>query len=303
MAKRSKILRYRRVVFADSDLTMQQLLARAARNLPNVEDRSFRHLGKVYEGLKIDAEHPESGVFIDFVTYTEGEQASIVRQQGEQEGELDVANAPEGSEYMDGNMFLFVKGDHLFFCASRLYERAIDVFLMKFIEEAGLDCPVFELKQVTNEDTLRLLLSEGVKRVTLNTTIYKAAYDRRYQESVSPARRGLSTLVGALGLADERDMDEAAELEKMSVTLSIGTKGKIQEEDFRVDRLDELTEDLLEENVSDFSILTKKGTLVKSGEISLSRKVNLEKYGNTVFRNEAWRALEDYCNDLLRGGV
>jgi hypothetical protein len=52
-----------------------------------------------------------------------------------------------------------------------------------------------------------------------------------------------------------------------------------------------------------FCILTKKGSLIKAGEIAVKKRIRMEPFGKTVFPKEALEAMKGYMKELRDDGI
>src|SRR5580693_7914751 len=115
---REKALTYRRAEWLDDiprGTTLESCLSEAHRKLKTVQARTFtRDSGQCIRWAR-KLEPRDGGIFLHITADTPGDKASVVRKvgRGAEEAEVSTADAPSDAEFMDGDAFLYVKGDHV----------------------------------------------------------------------------------------------------------------------------------------------------------------------------------------------
>jgi hypothetical protein len=168
--KREKTLSYRRAEWlADrpNGVTLESCLRDAHNTLKTVDERTIiRDSGQCIRSAKKLAPR-DGGIFVHLTADTPGERTSVVPKKRDT-AEMDVATvaAPPDAEFMDGDAFLYVNGDHVCMCATGLRDGAVRQFLYEFFNKAhlGKHSTKFDLLKAPHLDKLRLLDKEGVKR-------------------------------------------------------------------------------------------------------------------------------------------
>lgn len=308
MANRIKTLAYRRAHFlVEGTGPLEQHLIEAHKRLPNIENRTIGEGNQIVLECRNFSHKPDFGVFLHIAAYTPGEQASVVRRvHGVSSGELETAAAPEGCEFMDGDTMIFVAGDHVLLCSSTLHEKQSERYLTRIVDAAKIATHAgnFELSKVANIDKVKLLKKQGVKSINLNSTLYSASLDHLERTTVSKSLAG--------GIADQvlaifgKNMNEK-ELEKaenISVNLKLSFDSRKAGAAFGKEKLGAIADLMVNEDDNDgFTIETMTGEMVGPNDIILRKKIAMQKFGKTVYCQDAWRELEIYYFELKNGGL
>lgn len=307
MTNRIKTLAYRRAHFiVDGSGPLEPHLVEAHKRRPNIEDRTIDEDNQLVLECRNFSHKSGSGVFLHIAAYTPGEQASVVRRvRGVSSGDLETAAPPEGCEFMDGDTMIFVSGDHVILCSSTLHEKQSERYLTRIVELAKISTHAgnFGLSKVANIDKVRLLKKQGVKAIILNSTLYSASLEHLERTTVS------KTLSG--GIADQvlaifgKNMNEQ-ELEKaenINVNLKLSFDSRKSGAVFGQEKLGAIANLMVNEDDDNFIIETMTGEKISPNDVVLSKKTSMQKFGKTVYCQDAWRELENYYLELKNGGL
>ena len=80
---------------------------------------------------------------------------------------------------MDGDAFLYVVGNHVYFCATTVRIGAVRFFLQKLFEKANLNknCSEFIFLNAPDAGKLARIQREGIKEIQLKASLYRASID------------------------------------------------------------------------------------------------------------------------------
>ena len=171
---KQKTLSYRRAEWLEAvpkGTTLESCLRTAHNTLKTVEERTIiRDSGQCIRCVKKLAPR-DGGVFLHLAADTPGEKASVVPKikKDAEEVEIGVADAPEDAEFMDGDAFLYVNGNHVCLCTTGMRDGAVKQFLYEFFAKAklGKEFSMFELMKAPKIDKLKMLKKDGVKQIWL----------------------------------------------------------------------------------------------------------------------------------------
>jgi hypothetical protein len=307
--KKEKTVSYRRAVWVDgvSGIDLEWCIREAHANLKTVDERTIGYSGTLTRSAKQKNVRPDgkSGLLLHLVTDTPGESASVVPKVSARSTDLELkteAPPPDG-EWLDGDAFIFVKENHLCFCATGMRDGAISWFLHELFKKAKIrqDSDRFDLAKAADITKLRLLHSQGVKEIEIKALVTRATahYEKRK-----------ATTYGALGIAGqflktiwEKPNDYTDDSLKLVLCLAVDKrfKGvKLGEK-----RIEQVAADIVKnsEKGDDFSIITKSGQRITQSEIFIRSKVLIDSEGKTVQRDKAWNELVDFFNLLAKGGA
>lgn len=161
---------------------------------------------------------------------------------------------------------------------------------------------VFSFKKIADISKIKLLHSQGVREVEIYGVLYKATadYTQRKHQAIGS--------LGAIGKFFKTLIDKPHDVTPDSLTVSVTLK---------VDRrfsksisvgyknIEAIAEDLVKNQSDDdeYAIVTKQGQRITNNEIFVKTKVPIDREGNTVQRDKAWREVSSFFDSLNRSGV
>ena len=137
-----RTLSYRRAEWFDceaSSISLEICLRDACLKLKSTEDRSIElNGGKLVTGIAVKDKKP--GYLLHLTTELPGESASIVPSISKSVAEVDVTTVapPVNHEFVDGDAFLYVKGNDVCLCATGLRDGGIEYFLHALFKRAKI---------------------------------------------------------------------------------------------------------------------------------------------------------------------
>lgn len=298
---------FRRHQIDGRDLLLADVLRFIHRRLRNVEERRVGGANGWLEGRNF-SDGGADGVYVHIASYTPGDQMSVVPMvQGVPNAGLGVVGAPEGSEFMDGDLMVKVIGDDVFLCRSGLHENSFYNYVAQVAQRAGLPpaSHSFHLMKRADVSKLRLIADEGVKSVRLNASAYAATIEREHRTAAQTVLDTVSEAFMSIA-GREPSLMEVSEDEHLSVEVGFKfDRRKSRAYDQR--RIVSLAQAVVRETGDDddegFEIETLRGKRFRQSQILLAKKVSIEAFGKTVLHTAAWRALDDFCEELERRGA
>jgi hypothetical protein len=306
VALREKTVSYRRAEWFEQvqNLTLQKCVDRVLHILKTIEARTIIEGGQYTRIVKHS--NASGGIYLHLTTETPGEPASVVPKPAKTTEELDlkVEDPPEDAEFLDGDAFLYIHGNHLCMCATGVRDGAIGHALRALIEKADLpkQWARFELAKAADISKLKMLHSQGVKEVEIRGTLYKVTADYEKRKA---------TMVGGLGAIGKhvkhligRPHDVTPD--GLRVFLTIKTDRRFSKDlDVGEKRIEELAKDVIRNFKEDdeYVIVTKAGQRISPKEIFVRTDVLIEKDGKTVSRDKAWKALHSFFASMENAGV
>ena len=304
---REKTLSYRRAGwFNVSGLTLERCLKDAHNILKGVEDRTIIYGDQYVRSVK-HRNVTGGGLLVHLTGETPGEATSVVPKVAPGSAELDLKTAkpPSDGEWLDGDAFLFVKGDNVCVCATGFHDAAIRYFLYELFKKAKLrrESIDFELLKVADISKVKMLHSQGVKELEIRAELYKATADyvRRRTHVVAGLGAAGKHLKAFLKKPDDVTPDG------LKVILTIKTDKRFGKKSFVLGerRIEELATDVVKnhEQADDYVIVTKTGQRITPMEIFMKTKVEIESDGKTVNCEKAWEELVNFFKYLNSTGA
>ncbi len=240
--------------------------------------------------LHISADH----LLIHLVGYTPDDLIQVlpVNEPG-----VQLAEAPAGMEFLDGEMMLHVRGNSVLICRCGLPDGAFMAYVEYFAAAMGQAAGAvhFALGKRVDVDKLALIAEEGVHKLRMNAVAHAVSTEGGGRTTVIEKVTG--TILDEIKdlLAIEHALPEEAENLKVEVSLSFDKRKGTQ-----VDRdsLQQLAETVLDQGDDGFQIETMTGRKVRAADILLSKTVAMQKFGKSVHHQEAWGHLVTFDQEL-----
>ncbi|CAA0111679.1 Uncharacterised protein [BD1-7 clade bacterium] len=323
---KNKKLYYRRVIWAgiEDPKPLEDLLVQAHNNslLSTVGSRTFA-IGNDTEIKGADHQSDENGLFLQITKSVPGQPTSTIDRSPEKnKSAVDAFDAPDGKDYLEGEIFVLVKGNDVILCPSGARESAVDTYFTKVLEKMDLDHYAVQLRltKVANADRIKLIQSVGVKEIRLNSSLYQASMMQMDSESVKVE----STLAAVASqvkriFAQDPSLRDIGALENLDVNLSIRYDGKTgclksskSNPDFGVSgkkRLNDTAINLITEvdkndyDGDGFTIVANNDVEIKSTEMRVSDSKKIASLGRSISKVDAWDKLRIYYTELKGSGV
>jgi hypothetical protein len=215
---------------------------------------------------------------------------------------------PHDHNFLESDIFFVLSGNHLVLCPSGARESVALSYINYILRKVGEDklTTRFSIESVANIDKVKLLQSEGVKKIALNASLYEATMD--YTERTTTKMtllNGIAEEFVALFAEDKNHkLREIGELENLSVKVEISFDARKRGGEIGRERLEATASKLLGEDESEgFTIVTSDGKKLTANEVRINQKVSLPTHGSSVSRHEAWSSLAGYLEDLKALGM
>lgn len=241
--------------------------------------------------------------YLHIVAYTVDEQISLVTDETEAaDAGLELHDAPDDSEFLDGDLFVGIAGNTVGICRSNLGYSAFTQYVVQKATEHGLAAAnvAFNLVRRADADALDRIAEEGVKWIDLNALAFQATMARaaRVQERgsfIAQIGAGVWEAASALLGVEVGGGEEAFENAKASVRLQFDNRTGTPLDQRS---LSDIARALIENEDDQFAIRTGDNNTIRATDVTLSKKVSLRPFGKSVDRVSAWRELDVYLTEL-----
>lgn len=301
---KERTLYYRRAAWlTDSDHNLQKYVDVAHSKLKTTAQRTFVYHGGEIQGINYVHRNKDSLLHVTY--YVPKQPTSLVPSPAPVPmAETVEAPPPAKHSFMEGDVFLLLRSNNILLCSSGAREGVANFYLNKILSQAGND-ESFTLEQVTNVDKVQIIAQEGVKRIRLGSTMFKASADRITRKTKK------ATLVGALAKEfvrlfgdDEAGDGTALKLyENLQVKVEISFDSRIKGGKLAAEALNHAGAAFVREGDEGFVIETNSGKKLTADDTKVSTKVQLEDHGNSVLCQHAWSELQNYFDELEKTGI
>lgn len=292
-------MHYKKVTSHDSSFNYQSLISDVFTKIPAIAQRSVIRGEKTIQFIKLKrSEH--YGIYIHLTSYIEGEQASTIKKTNK-DPDLGIVSAPDGEEFMDGDIHALISNNNLLFCASGASrESSIKDYFDALFEKAQISRPEYVIKTPVKKQVLDML-SAGVKEINLDahaTALELNNIKRSNSRYLTPIKNIIEILT-----LKERSLEEIGGLDGLMFGIHINSQGRINPDSDSQAVIQAAGKGIIEEELSGFSIITRDGSKITHDSISYKHTKSLERYGKTVWRDDAWNALTEFMDKLLEQRV
>lgn len=270
------------------------------------------------------------GLFFQIVSYVPDQAASAIDKSSATSDNSDVStvNAPDGKNFLDGDIFLFVNGNDVILLQSGARETVALSYVSQMLEKNAYKREALSLQflGIAEEDKAKMIQAQGVKSIELNANMYEASL-RHMQKQQELAGKEKETKIfdipGQLTeafkrlFAEDDMLKEIDEYENVNIKLSISFDGKEARlkknkntEGFGThgkSRLEKASAMLIQESAEDdvdgFTIITGDNNRIKANEIVVSDNFRVKTLGKSLDYNDAFAKLEEYYMQLKQRGT
>lgn len=306
--KQSKTITYFRVkISPPASHSFEYYVKLAHKALPKACYRTFKSGVQEFIGCHAGPAKP-AGEFLHVALVTPGEPASTVpSNKTTDEIDIELMAPPQNGNYMDGDMFMLIKDNHLLFCSSGLNIAKATEYLKLLFDESNISVILdFQLLKVANIDKLKLL-KRGIKAIRLDAGIYPASLEYLH-ESESGPKTITQKVIGPVVknilalLRDDPRLSEITDKENLTaeVILKYNRRGGTELGQVGIQSI---SEKLINEGDEGVKFVTYNDETLSGNEIILKKAVNLPKFGKSVDYREVWRALAEFYDGLKSSGL
>jgi hypothetical protein len=205
---------------------------------------------------------------------------------------------------MDGDLFLLISDDDVIVCSSGLHEHKFTEYCVDVFHRAGLPprASLFHLAPVANVNIMDVIAQEGVKQVSLGTSVFAASVEHARRKSLKRTLgAGVLDAFRAIFGQDPafKDLDQQ---ENLTAELVIKFDGRKKGGELGRERIERLAERLVAESAEGFKIKTGKDNTLAYDEVSLQKPVSVRAQGKTIQVDAAFSELVRYFIELKDAG-
>lgn len=309
MGFKQKTLFYKRASWSVSskEQNLEELLREAHSKNKTADERTFVHTDGRIVGLSVKN---SNGFFLHIAYYTPKQNASTVPNPAKKEDmDTGVQEPPPKYDFLNGDIFVLVKENHLIFCPSGVRENVAVLYFRYILRkwEQGDLSNHFEIVPVANISKVKLIKEEGVKKVSLNSYMYEAAYDQLERKTIKHTLiQKVAEEVMSLISKEKNPMANPENLENLMVKIEISFDSRKKGGDASKVRLEQLGRRIAANEDGDgdgIKIITGSGKTISADEIRISKFSQVNEKGSSVSRASAWEKLEEYYQELKKEGM
>lgn len=245
-------------------------------------------------------------VYLHICLYAPGEGASTIPNLGTgAEVDLGVASAPAGTDFLDGDAMILIKGSDVVLCTSAMHEAAVAKYLRDLVERSqqGKGVQSFDLLRIANREVVDNLIKHGVKKITLDIHAFEQTLNPVNPQSrsdLSAAKSGVSSLFGAL---IKRDGTPAEIMDASQLEAAVTIRADMRRQGGAEVVAGEVASKVLDLFDFGYEIETVSGIKITSDEIAIRGKFSFPVDGKTVHYRPVWDQLAKFYNKILQDGI
>jgi len=298
-SKRMKRFLFLRATFEestdlDSSKTLEEYIAQSYSNLKTAKERIVSYAGQTWVGTFFKKK--DDCLFFQFSVATFGENATTLPTDAldMESVELDATAPPNGREFSEGDVICCVAQNNIFTCQSLVRDSKIEFYLRALFEKAELSgrSQTLHVDKPANFDKIRMIKAVGVKSIRIKASLSDAQFVRLDDiHGKGPFKKILRGLVCEDKALVEAARDSEAQMKiEFNVPKKSITSGA--QEWIETEALEAMGEG------DSYQIITNDGKVITSDDITISKNERLERFGKSVFVDEAMRKLEIFKNEF-----
>jgi hypothetical protein len=321
--KKQKRLHYRRAVWVpESDTQEVKNTLEYYLELSHAETEIAQNLTFSFGDHEIacaDRRLTSDGFYLHLATYSPGgDTSTIVKDSSLRARAISPEPAPQGKDYLHGDIFILVKDNHVLLCPSGARENIAIKYFIFILEKLNkkFSAASFNLAIIANVDKLNMIKNEGVREIVLNSSIYEAS--KHFIEKNDPKFSGLiPNIVSDLKriFSEDKDLKNIQQDENINVSLTIRFDGKEKQKNLKnptfgsvgLKRLTAASRKILDDiddfNDGNFEIVTYNNHTITANETQVSEEYSIDKHGNSINKDATWITLKTYYDKLKGSGI
>jgi hypothetical protein len=310
-----KKMYYRRAKWAEQgNKTLEKLLKEVHDKLSTTGHRTFGSANNELKGVDFKAN--DKGLFLHIASYVPDQPTSTIdKDKSVNSATITAEPAPTGKDFMDGDIFVLVKDNHVILCPSGIRENVAISYFLHVLNKSKQKqvASSLELDKVSNINKLKMIRKEGVKELLISSSLYRASLHEleNHQSTSSKLLAPISAQIKSV-FAKDIVLNDITELENLNIKLSLkfdGAEGRKKHEnpkfgDAGRERLVRTAEMVLNEaDDGGFVIVTAAGNKITADEISIADGIAIKVHGKSLNCLDAWEKLAQYFDKLKINGV
>ena len=298
--------------------SLERILIDAHESLDTVGKRTFNAASSGAE-IRGASFKNDKGLYLQIASYVPGEATSIIdKSKRAKQSNVTAQIAPDGKDYLDGEVFVYVKGNHVILCPSGVRENVVETYIwhiLRAVEKKDI-AKTFELDRVAKTNKLRMIKEEGVKEIDLNASLYEASLIHMDKDNpkISGWKKSMANQLSAI-FGKDKELREIKEKENINVKITLkydGAEARKHTKDPEFGktgkkRLEKTAEQVIsefdKEHENGFVIVTGAGNRITSDEIRVSDSFRIETLGKSLSKAATWTKLKEYHDRLDSDGV
>ncbi len=292
---KDKILYYRRARWDKQEkVTLEKLLVEAHTVLTTRGQRTFSMVSG-YELVGARVKISDDGLFLQIASNVPNQPTSTInKDKSVASATIAEEPAPEGKDFLEGDIFVLVKDNHVILCPSGIRENNVTSYFKKALKSAKLkiNSDTLELCKIADANKVSMIKNEGVKELRLSSSLYHASLIEMDKANSKPSGL-LSSISTQLTRIFSKDstLKEISELENLNVDVVLsfdGNEGRKKHLPPKFgeagrERLLKTAEMILTESDDDegFEIITGKKNKISSDQIRVAENATIRTLGKS----------------------
>ncbi|MEN7972683.1 MAG: hypothetical protein ABFR47_02490 [Verrucomicrobiota bacterium] len=302
--QKRRVLNYRRVMWLNKTTqTLQQYVDSTHQSLSSTQQRTFTYNDGEVQGMNIE----KNGTFtlVHLAYYLPNQPTSLVPKPSQTANTETIEKKPPNNhDYMEGDIFLLIKHDDVILCPSGTRDGSAKSYLHSMLSQCGIE-KVFSLEPVADIDKVEIIKREGVKKIRMGSSLYKATTDRMQRKTKKTVLLGgIAEDIASIFMKTQyENIDELKKFENLQVRLEISFDKRKKGGALAAKQLTKAGADLLDNEDDDFTIETMNGKKLTSDDLRVSKNTFINAHGKSVSCQDAWSNMMSYYEELYNSGI
>ncbi len=169
------------------------------------------------------------GLFLHVASYVPNQPTSTIAKNPRlKKSKIYAEPAPDGEDYLNGDIFVLIKNNHVILCPSGARESVAELYINNIIDKHFNKniSNNLSFEAVAKVSKIRMIQEEGVKEIILNASLYDASVQEINEKkpNVSDLRKYLADQIEQI-FARDANLKEIKEKENLNIKISIKFDG------------------------------------------------------------------------------
>lgn len=311
-----RFLEYRRVIWLEGGpLSLEDQCRQAFNSLPLTTERVVtRSDGTNVMGLRM-RDVGQRGVFVHCGRYVDDQATGVIPMNEQRQTQVNSRRPGNAENFLNSDFLGLLFGNHVITLNAGINGASLGNYLRGLfgLAEMNEDCTKFDLVRIADVNKLaKIRSSGGVSSLKLDLAIDEAVHIALTDHVPEPANPSLGWGVRQLLAPVSEAIGDLIKNYEPASGLASSTKGTVKLEisvpagDAILARngMDGTAQLLVEdEDADDYVIKLRNGDTIKPSEISLKKRVRLDRFANSVDVNQAEDHMLLYAEELREGGL
>uniref|UniRef100_A0A2A4YUN8 Uncharacterized protein n=1 Tax=OCS116 cluster bacterium TaxID=2030921 RepID=A0A2A4YUN8_9PROT len=211
----------------------------------------------------------------------------------EGEDSFSTISAPEGSDFLEGELFVRIHKDKVFILHSNCGKNVLKDFIIKLSAKLKIKSSEVEffMMSIANKETLKQIASEGVQWIQVKGHTTSDDKGNYWENKTSNSLLSYFTT--------RRDKDKKKREffggQRLQIKIMLDKRGDIN---LQTEELKHFSENMANEENTDYKIKTLKGNFISPNQITYQKVFRFDFLTKKMNANDVWESISNYYIEI-----